>query len=277
MSGETSNRRNRLFKNSLYGLFSWLLPIIPTVFATPIVVRGLGKEQYGLYVIISGFISYFFTAGIGKAAAKYVAEYRVTGETEKIPDIISSTIILSLSLGFFVTSLVVIFSRTIVADVLLIPPELQDKAIIALYLACATVLIGAFGVIFQWILQGLQRFDRFLILTNLSSFLLGLGSIVVVLLGYGVLTILALTLLVAAMTCFLSLWLAKRLLPELRFNIRPSREAWRLVWRYALSILSYAVFGNILLLFERGWITRKFGTTALSYYVVPMTLAMYIH
>ena len=39
----------------------------------------------------------------------------------------------------------------------------------------------------------------------------------------------------------------------------------------------YQSFGNILLLFERGWIVRKFGTAALTYYVVPMSLGFYFH
>src|SRR5688572_6007059 len=97
MPVETPSKRSRLLKNSIYGLFSWLLPIVPTMIATPIVVEGLGKDQYGLFVVILGFITYFFTNGVGRIAAKYVAEYRSTGENEKISAIISSTILIGIT------------------------------------------------------------------------------------------------------------------------------------------------------------------------------------
>ncbi len=276
MSAENLNRRHRLFKNSLYGLFSWLFPVVPTIIATPIIVKGLGSELYGLYVVISGFTSYFFTAGIGKAAAKYVAEYRASGENKKISDVISSTVILSISLGLCGAAGIIILSSAIVSDVLQIQPELRADAVIALYLACGIVLAGTLSQIFQFVLQGLHRFDRFLLLTNISSLLLSVGSVVAVILGYGVLAVLAVTLGVTVITGILSFWMAKILLPEFRFKIHVKGEAWRLVWRYAASIIAYNLCSNLLFLFERVWIVRKFGAAALTYYAIPMTLGMYI-
>src|SRR5580765_3976181 len=116
---ENVSRRHLLLKNSLFGLFSWLFPIFPTIIATPIIVKGLGNEFYGLYVVISGFSSYFFTLGIGKAAAKYVAEYKASDQQDKISDIVSATVILSMSLGMIGTTVVIILTETIVTNVLL--------------------------------------------------------------------------------------------------------------------------------------------------------------
>lgn len=277
MPADIPNKRERLLKNSLYGLFSWLFPILPTIVATPIIVKGIGNEQYGLYVIIIGFISYFFTTGIGKIAAKYVAEYRSTGETDKISAIISSTVLLSLSLCLIGTAVVIVFSRNIVVDVLLIPAALQNEAVTGLYLACATIVSVTLGQTFQFVLQGLQRFDRYLLITNLSSLLSGIGGIVLVLNGFGVVALLYLNLFTTAAIGLIAFFLAVKLLPEFRFSFRIGRESWRAVYRYAASIIAYQAFGNILLLFERGWIMRKFGAGSLTYYAVPMTLAMYIH
>lgn len=275
VDGQT--RQRRLFKNGIYGLLSWLFPLIPTFVVTPILVKSLGNEMYGLYMVIVGFITYFFTFGIGKAAAKYVAEYRSTGETEKISDIISSTIVLSFALGLVGTTVIALVARPVVSDVLLISPQLQETAVLAIYLACATILVLVLSNIFQLILQGLQRFDRFLMLSNLNSILLSTGSIALVLNGFGVPALLVWTLIVAAGMGVLSFITATRLMPEFAFSLTIKREAWQAVWRYAASIIAYQVFGNLLLLFERGWIMRKFGPEALTYYVVPMTLGLYIH
>ncbi len=277
MAGDNETRQRRLAKNGAYSLLSWLAPLIPTFVVTPIVVKALGNEMYGVYVVILGFISYFFTFGIGKAASKYVAEYRASGESEKISDIISSTILLSGILGTVGTVGIALFARLIVSDVLLISEPLQNTAVIALYLACANILLSMLSQIFQFVLQGLQRFDRFLLLTNLNSLLISVGSVALVLNGFGILALLNWTLIAAAVVGILSFLTARRLLPEYRFRFVVSRESWNLVWRYSASIIAYQVFGNLLLLFERGWIMRKFGAEALTFYVVPMTLGMYIH
>jgi O-antigen/teichoic acid export membrane protein len=275
MAAET--RQKRLFKNSIYSLMSWLFPIVPTFIVTPIVVRGLGNEIFGIYTLIIGFISYFFTFGIGKAAAKYVAEYRATGETGKISDIISSTVLLSLMLGVIGTGSIALLARIIVTDVLLVSAPLQETAVIALYLACANILLAMIYQIFQLVLQGLHRFDRYLLLMNLNSLSMSIGSVILVLNGFGVTALLIWTLIVAGSIAILSVWMAKRLLPEFKFSLKVSGESWSLVWHYAASIIAYQVFGNLLLLFERGWIMRRFGAEALTFYAVPMTLGMYIH
>ena len=277
MPFDVPDKRKRLFKNSLYGLFSWLFPILPTIVVTPVIVRGVGNEQYGLYVVIIGFISYFFTTGIGKVAAKYVAEYTATGENDKISAIISSTVLLSLSICLAGTAVVVVFARVIVVDVLLIPANLQNDAVTGLYLACATIVSITLGQIFQFVLQGLQRFDRYLLITNLSALLAGVGGIVLVLNGFGVIALLYLNLFTATVIGLVSIFLAVKLLPEFKFSLSIDRETWRAVTRYAASIIAYQTFGNILLLFERGWIMRRFGPEALAFYAVPMALAMYVH
>lgn len=274
---DAPNKRQRFFKNSLFGLLSWLLPIIPTLIATPIVLEKIGKVEYGVLVVIIGFISYFFTTAIGKVAAKYVAEYRATGETEKISSVISATIILGVSITLIGILATVILARYIVVEVLQIPAELHEDAVTGLYLACATILSIVVGQVFQFVLQGLNRFDKYLLLANISSVSFSLGSIAIVQLGYGTVALLAWNLITWLIVCVLSYVSAKRLLTEMRFSFRIPREIWRIVAAYAVSIIAFQIFGNVLLIFERGWLLRHFGGEAVTNYTLPMALAMYLH
>ncbi len=227
-------------------------------------------------MIVLGFVSYFFTLNIGKAAAKYVAEYKATGETDKISDVVSATLIMGFVIGLASVGLIALFGHVFVSDVLRIDPSLQQTAKTALYLGCANILVLMLGLTFQFILQGLQRFDRYLLITNLTSLLLSLGSLVVVISGYGVIGLFVVSLSVSIVTGIISLVLVKRLLPTLEFRLRVGREAWSEVWRYGLSIMAYQLFGSLLLLFERAWITRQFGPEALTFYTIPMALAIYL-
>lgn len=265
------------FKNSIYGLLSWLLPIVPAFLATRIVVHRLGDEQYGVLVALIGFISYFFTTAVGKIAGKYVAEYTSNGEKAKISPVISATLIF----GFVTTVagllITVAFARSIVADVLSIGSALQNEAIAGIYIASATVLVIVIAQVFQLVLQGLHRFDRFLLLANLSSVSFSLGSIVLALLGYGIVPILWWNLGTWLIVLLASYLAAKRALPEFWFTLRIDSAMFRIVASYGFGLIAYQLFGNVLLLFERGWIFRQFGAAELTFYVIPMSLAMYIH
>ena len=51
----------------------------------------------------------------------------------------------------------------------------------------------------------------------------------------------------------------------------------RPVASYGSSIFLYQIFGSLIHLFERAWITRHYGADTAAYYLVPMALATYFH
>lgn len=277
MSDEKGSRRHRLFKNGIYSVVSWIFPLLLALTVTPIVVKGLGHELYGLYAVILGFISYSFTFGIGKTAAKFVAEFRANGEHEKVSETVSSIFWLSLAFALGGTLIIGLLARPVVVNVLLIQPDLQDEAVTALYLACVVIIVTMLSQVFQFVLQGLQRFDRFLLLGNLSALLLNAGSAAIVIYGYGVSTLLLWNIAVTSAVGLLFYLTTRKLVPDLTISFRITAGVWRPVIKYATSIIFYQVFGNLLFLFERGWIVRRFGAEALTFYVVPMMLGIYLH
>jgi O-antigen/teichoic acid export membrane protein len=277
MPTDPASVKARIFKNGIYSALSWVFPIIFAVIVTPIVVRGLGNDLYGLYVLILGFISYSFTFGIGKTAAKYVSEYKATGETNKISEAVSAVLWLSTGIGIAGAATVALTADYIVSNILLIPQALHYTAVVALYLASLTILVTMLSQVFQSVLQGLQRFDRFVFLTNVSVFLLNLGSVLIVVKGSGVTALLVWNLIVAALIGAAFYFNARRLLPEFTFCFSIKGEFWRASVKYGASIITYQVFSNALLLFERFLIVRRFGTEAVTYYVVPMMIGLYFH
>src|SRR5678815_5801587 len=94
-----TKKRPALAANSLFSVGAWLFPILLGFISTPTLVRNLGSEQYGLFAVVLGFMSYSFTFGIGKVAGKFVPEYEASGETEKSVDAVSATFMLTLTVG----------------------------------------------------------------------------------------------------------------------------------------------------------------------------------
>lgn len=276
MAAEAISRTDRLTKNAAFSLAAWFVPLLIGFFTTPILVRGLGNENYGLYAVILGFMSYSFSFGIGKIAAKYVAEYRASGETEKVNPTISATFAFSFSVAFLGTVVLASFARTIVTDVLLIEGPQVEIAVTSLYLACAISFATMISQIYQNVLQGLHRFGTYLLVTNVSVLLLGIGNIAIVLGGGGVVTMLVWNTVVVAAIGIIFYLSARRAIPNLRLTFSVDRKTARAVLGYGTSIILYQVFANVLFIFERALLVRKFGAEGLAFYSVPMMLAGYL-
>ncbi len=277
MPAEPKVKRRGIATNSFFSIIAWLFPIILGFISTPILVHALGSEQYGLFAIVLGFISYSFAFGVGKVAGKYVPEFQASGETENVTQVISATFWFSLIVGVIGSLTLVLAAPVIVRSLLLIEPENQQTAIHSLYLAGAVGVAFMLSQVFQFVLQGLHRFDNYVTITNLNGLLLGCGNIVLALNGYGVPALLMWNLGVVLFTGALFFIRAKSFLPSISLGAGASRTIWKSVARYAGNIILFQIFANALLIFERAWVMRKFGSTALTFYFVPMLLAIYMH
>lgn len=277
MPAENGPKRRSLTVNSLFSVTAWLFPILLGFISTPIVVRGLGSEQYGLFAIVLGFISYSFTFGVGKVAGKYIPEFQTANEPEKVTQVVAATFWFSLGIGALGAGALAVAAPLIVRDVLLISPGNQQIAVYALYLAGGIGLVLMLSQVFQFVLQGLHRFDNYVALTNLNGLLLGAGNIVLALNGFGVVALLVWNLSVVSFVGLLFYMRARHLMPSIALFTNVPTTMRTTVIRYAGNIILYQIFANVLFIFERSWVMRKFGAEALTYYFVPMLLAIYMH
>lgn len=264
-------------RNVFYGFTTWILPLGLSFAATRIIIQTLGAADYGIYALVLGFIGYSFVFGIGRSVTKYIAEYRSSGETEKIRDVISATFFINVAVGFIGVGLICLSANRIVVDIFKIGEAEQSKTITALYIASAIIFFTMLTQVFNAVLQGIHRFDVYSKILNASNFSLLLGNLILAWFGYGILILLGWNLLIICLTCAVFAAAAGKLLPEFGISFRFKQETLKLVLKYSSGIIGYQILGNFLLLFERGWIIRQLGSENLTYYVVPMTLGLYIH
>lgn len=264
-------------RNVIYGSLTWILPLGLSFVATPIIVRSLGNNDYGIYALILGFISYSFTFNFGRAITKYVAEYRVSGKSEKIRDVISASFFLNIVIGLAGVLIMCLLANWLVRTVFQIAPEAQEKTVTAIYIASGIIFLWMLSQVFASVLQGIQRFDIYSKIFTANSFVLISGNLALAYSGFGLLALLSWNIVVLAIFFVVFAVAAKKLLPEFGINFSFGRSTLRLVVRYSSAIVAYQILANVLLLFERGWITYRLGSESLTYYVVPMSLGLYLH
>lgn len=263
-------------RNVLYGFLSWILPLGLTFVATPFIFRKLGDEQYGLYALVTSFISYSFTFNIGRAVTKYVAEFVARGERGKIPEVLSATLFINLAVGTFGGLIFIFASHWLVSDVLLIKDN-AEVVVSAFYVAAVCIWLTMLGQVYSAILQALHRFDWYSGIFTAGNFLQIAGNIFLAYFGYGFVALIIWNTINTLLTTAIFFTAARKILPETTAKFSFDRQMLKTVAFFSASVTLYQLFGNILLIFERSWITRTLGSEALTYYSLPMNLAIYIH
>lgn len=274
---QSSHTSRSIFRNVLYGLSTWILPLVLSFISTPIILRSLGDKDYGIYALVLGFIAYSFNLSFGRAITKYIAEYRASGENDKIRDIISATLSINLMVGVSMILLIFGAANYLVTDVFQIAAEDQNKTVFALYIASLTLFFLMLNQVFTSILQGIHRFDVYSKITNFNSAAIISGNILLAVYGCGLTALLGWNLAITFLSFLVFVVSAKRCLPEFGISFKFPKETIIIVLKFSAGVIGYQILANIFVLFERGWITRHLGAENLTYYVVPMSLAIYIH
>lgn len=266
-----------VIRNIAFGALTWVGPMALSLIATPFIVRALGLEGYGIYALILGIISYSFNFGVGRAATKYVAEYQGTDDRAKIGPIIASSLLVSFGLGLFAVSILWLLAPWLVITVLAIETRFQESAITALHIAAGIIVFTLLNQLFGSILQGLHRFDLYSKLFNLTNFAVVIGNLSFAIAGFGLNALLAWNLVVLAVSVVLNGVISKRQLSDISFFSSPDRSSLKKVFAFTGGVVGYQLLGNVLLLFERGYITRALGSDQLTYYIVAMAIGLYLH
>jgi O-antigen/teichoic acid export membrane protein len=266
-----------LLRNMLYGFSTWILPLFLGLVATRVIVRSLGHSDYGIYALVLGFVAYSFNFSIGRAITKYLATYRATGETQKIRSVISATALVTSLVAVVGFGTIFAISHWLVTTVFENEIAARYKAQTALRVAAATIFILMLTQIATAVLQGLHRFDVFSKIQNANSIVMIIGNLWLAYNGYGLVVLLYWNLTVAVATCLIAFISAKKLLPELTIGADFTVDAAKMVIRYSSGVLGYQVAANVFFIFERSWIIAKLGAEALTFYVVPMTVGIYMH
>jgi O-antigen/teichoic acid export membrane protein len=90
-----------LARNTVWNIIGSVAPMAVAVFCIPILIRGLGKERFGVLTLAWALIGYasLFDLGLGRALTQLVARKLGAGEEGEVPSIAWTSMLLMLLLG----------------------------------------------------------------------------------------------------------------------------------------------------------------------------------
>ena len=245
--------------------------------ATPLILKKLGDKEFGVYLLILGFLSYSFVFSIGRSVTKFISEYNAVNESEKIAELMTAIVFINLAVSLTAIILMSVGAKWFIVEVLRIEPEFQETAVEAFYLSGFIISAALFSQIYAAVLQAFQRFDIYSLILVVTNSVSIVGNILIVYEGGKIRELFVWNLLTTFLTAVVYFNYAARMLKNIGFVRKISSGVMSAILKYNSAVFFMQIFGNLLVLFERSWITRNYGSEALTYYIVPMNLSFLIH
>jgi len=260
-----------IVRNISYNLLSYILPLILAVIFLPILIRGIGDEKFGILNIAWIVIGYFsfLDFGISRALTKIISEKNSKKETDEIPAIFWTSIILMLAISIISTIILLFGSEYIVYHFFKISPQNRVESLHTLYLLALSLPIVITSAGLRGFLEAYYRFK----IISVTRIILGIGTFT------GPAIVLLFTTSLSWMICSMIIfriitWLLfihytfkenGLLKKKIEFQISKVKMIFRLSFWMTIS----NIFSPLLIYMDRFFIGSVISAAAITYYATP--------
>ena len=240
---------NKLVKNTFSNSTSLFLRVVISYLMTPFLINGLGKDLYGVWMILvtftlTGSLS-FFTFGFQGALVKYIAEFHALKKQRELNEVFSATFLFYCVGALLCSAVILVFSRFYLADVFNIPIAELPTAQMVLYIFAVMILFELPGLAICAIIEGVQRFDILAILDIGRMIVLAGVTLGVLYCGQGLVSIALAMFFSTIIYTIVMGFAAKQLVPECRIVIGGDKATLRALFLFTRDLFILRINGLI--------------------------------
>jgi len=263
----------RVAENTVFNLLGEGLPSIVAVVSLPFLIRWLGEERFGLFMLIWAIRGYFqfLSLRLGFALMKFAAEAIHREEEGRLSCLTWTTVILLAILGSIGGVVLGMFALFGFTQVFQIPTQLWEEARVGLLLTALSVPITIATTGFRALLAAGQRFDLVNIVNGTSGCLRYLIPLLLAGMGLHLPPILLVLLLIDALRLSVYSMLCFRIHPAIRSLSFDFHSAKPLLWFGGWLSVSQVV-GMAMKYLDRFIIGLLLPISYLGYYTVPVEI-----
>lgn len=268
-------RSHRFARNVGWNLLGQGAILAVNFLTLPILVKKMGLEAYGVYVILNAAASYLsiLSFGAGPALVKYVAEFRGSKNAELAQAVRYGALFHLLGAGLGALVLAAAAPR-LALSVFSVPPALLEQGVFLLRCAAAAAVFAAVCQASWCVLDGLQRFDLRNGLNLAMSFLVPVGAAAILILGGSLAPVGAWYVAVNILVALISAGIALRLVPA---SAKPGHFAFGAFAAYGLSMAFGPLAWIVTFQFDKLFIASQLPLSELTLYAVPSGLLQRLH
>ncbi|MEJ7848397.1 MAG: oligosaccharide flippase family protein [Pyrinomonadaceae bacterium] len=264
---------SRVFTGSAWTLTGQIIPLAISFLATPFVIRLLGIEMYGVFILMNVILTYVPLAdfGMSLSSTDFAARAHARDNTGDEADAIQSAFLIALAASTLVAIALVLGAPVLVSDILQLPEPIRDVTTVAIYVTSLTFTVRVLAGIVNSPQLARLRMD----LNSSINAVVNAGQIVtvpiVLYLGGGLVGAVTTLMAFAFVGLVAHLAVSARLLPQL-MSWRPSRQMAMGLLRSGLILFVASTASLVLANLEKFALTRYVSVSALAYYGVAFTL-----
>ncbi len=271
-----SNLSRRLFTGSAMQSLTFVAQAVVAFFMMPFIVGSLGDSLYGLWSLVGVVIGYYglLDFGLSLTVNRFIAKAIGADDREESNDIFNIAIILFLGVGF-----VVLFAT--VSLFLLAPYMFKDPTDASLFSKVILIVGCNLAIefplrVYGGVLGAKLRYDIISLIQLLTLAVRTALIVLVLVLGYGLLALVWVTVLSSAFSKILPVYYAKKHMPHLRLQFsRWNADKAKMLFSYSsfafLSKMSDELKYNLDIVV----ITAYLGLASVTHYKIASILVYY--
>ena len=263
--------------NVLWNWGAFFFNVAATFVLSPYVVKSLGNNTYGLWVLLGSLVGYLglLDFGVRGAVTRYVSRFHADGDDQKASRLTSTALRIFSLMGLAAVFVTVLLAAGIVHRFNITSAETDTARLVVILggLAVATALVGG---VYGGVVIGLQRFD----LNGQMEIGIGLirviGIYFALKLGFGILALSLIQLGVSGARTLGSIWFSRRLYPELRVRLNAwDPDAFRQIFSFS-AYSTLILFSSSLILYSDSVVIGAFLPIGLiTYFAIAGNLIDY--
>jgi O-antigen/teichoic acid export membrane protein len=269
--------RKRFALNVGMNWISMAVGMVVPFFLTPFVVRHLGTDAYGVWILAVSTVSYLnlLDLGLRSAIIRYVSKGKTEGKDDEAQSAIGAALWFRLLVAAGVAGLSVALAFAF-PHLFKIPHDLQHAAQITVLLCAFGVAISLVAGVFGGVLSAISRFDILSSITIGQTLARAIGVILILRSGRGLISLayweLTVILLCGLTTCFSAL----KLYPACRVRLgRPDLFTLKKIWAYSFKTFIIIVAVQIVFYTDNLVVGAFLSVGAVALYSIAGSLALY--
>ena len=269
----------RTAANSLFSFAAFAVTAVFVAVSTPIVVHHLGAEQYGILSLSLTIVNFLalLDAGISTTLVRFVADRRAVHDTTGLNRFVSASFAIYLIVGVLAVAATVVFAVYFSDKLFNFTKAGVTPAKFAFAFAGVAFLFTFLSKIFGAVILGLQRNDLNALLKIAITASTGIGTIVLVYVGFGVRALVLLSALVAAFGLAGYWVVARRLLPHLHVRPGAGKGSFASTLRFSGWIFLANTMAFLLFQLDRIFLGALKDVSLVTYYAIPGSVASYLY
>ncbi len=229
--------KSNTFKNSYWSVLEAVIYPIGLVIATPIFLKNLGVESYGLWMLINSILATIsiLNIGFGDATIKFISKYRAQQNNDAILKVIQVNFTIYNILALAALILGVLISLLIQNyDLFDVSGKFRDLIIYLIPLGCFTLGIKFLEQILLSVFKGFERYDKSAPLSLLSKLAVLIVNIILVLMGKSLVWVFSSMAITSLCMLIIELIFVKQFLPGAKFTPKIDRAVFKDVFEFGV-------------------------------------------